>query len=79
MSLRHWLLVIFSAVALTLGVGCETEETPPEEPPKKSKTAIPPGAVSVSPGVWLYQVSGDSLALELTAKGTKYYKDSALN
>jgi lipid-binding SYLF domain-containing protein len=37
------------------------------------------GAVSVAPGVWLYQVSGDSLALELTAKGTKYYKDSDLN
>jgi lipid-binding SYLF domain-containing protein len=37
------------------------------------------GAVSVSPGVWLYQVSGDSLAVELTAKGTKYYKDSDLN
>ena len=37
------------------------------------------GAVSVSPGVWLYQVSGDSLALELTAKGTKYYKDGDLN
>ena len=37
------------------------------------------GAVSVSPGVWLYQVSGDSLALELTAKGTKYYKDTDLN
>jgi lipid-binding SYLF domain-containing protein len=37
------------------------------------------GAVSVSPGVWLYQVSGDSLALELTAKGTKYYKDDDLN
>ena len=36
-------------------------------------------AVSVSPGVWLYQVAGDSLALELTAKGTKYYKDSDLN
>ena len=37
------------------------------------------GAVSVSPGVWLYQVTGDSLALELTAKGTKYYKDTELN
>jgi len=37
------------------------------------------GAVSVAPGVWLYQVSGDSLALELTAKGTKYYKDTELN
>ena len=37
------------------------------------------GAVAVAPGVWLYQVSGDSLALELTAKGTKYYKDTDLN
>lgn len=37
------------------------------------------GAMSVSPGVWLYQLSGDSLALELTAKGTKYYKDDDLN
>jgi lipid-binding SYLF domain-containing protein len=37
------------------------------------------GALSVSPGVWVYQLSGDSLALELTAKGTKYYKDNDLN
>jgi lipid-binding SYLF domain-containing protein len=37
------------------------------------------GAVSVSPGVWLYQLTGDGLALELTAKGTKYYKDGDLN
>jgi lipid-binding SYLF domain-containing protein len=37
------------------------------------------GAVAVSPGVWLYQVTGDSLAMELTAKGTKYYKDGDLN
>ena len=43
------------------------------------KGAAYQGAVSVSPGVWLYQVSGDSLSLELTAKGTKYYKDSDLN
>jgi lipid-binding SYLF domain-containing protein len=37
------------------------------------------GAMTVSPGVWVYQLSGDSLALELTAKGTKYYKDGDLN
>jgi lipid-binding SYLF domain-containing protein len=37
------------------------------------------GAVAVAPGVWLYQHTGDGLALELTAKGTKYYKDSDLN
>lgn len=35
--------------------------------------------VVASPGLWLYQLSGDSLALELTAKGTKYCKDSDLN
>ena len=37
------------------------------------------GAMSVSPGVWLYQLTDDGLALELTAKGTKYYKDDDLN
>jgi lipid-binding SYLF domain-containing protein len=37
------------------------------------------GAVAIAPGVWLYQLTGDALALELTAKGTKYYKDSDLN
>lgn len=37
------------------------------------------GALSVSPGVWLYQLTDDGLALELTAKGTKYYKDAGLN
>jgi lipid-binding SYLF domain-containing protein len=37
------------------------------------------GAISVMPGVWLYQLTDDGLALELTAKGTKYYKDADLN
>ena len=37
------------------------------------------GAMSVSPGIWLYQMAGDGLALELTGKGTKYYKDDELN
>lgn len=37
------------------------------------------GALAVAPGVWLYQLLGDSLAVELTAKGTKYYKDDDLN
>lgn len=37
------------------------------------------GAMSISPGVWLYQLTDDGLALELTAKGTKYYKDDKLN
>jgi len=37
------------------------------------------GAMSVSPGVWLYQLTDDGLAVELTAKGTKYYRDDELN
>jgi lipid-binding SYLF domain-containing protein len=37
------------------------------------------GALSIAPDIWLYQLTGDSLALELTAKGTKYYKDTDLN
>jgi lipid-binding SYLF domain-containing protein len=37
------------------------------------------GAMAVSPGVWLYQLTDAGLALELTAKGTKYYKDDDLN
>ncbi|HTL46480.1 MAG TPA: YSC84-related protein [Verrucomicrobiae bacterium] len=37
------------------------------------------GAIAVSPGVWLYQLTDNGLALELTAKGTKYYKDKDLN
>ncbi len=37
------------------------------------------GAMSVSPGIWLYQLTDDGLALELTGKGTKYYKNDDLN
>lgn len=37
------------------------------------------GAISIKPGIWLYQLTDDGLALELTAKGTKYYKDKDLN
>ena len=37
------------------------------------------GAMSISPGIWLYQLTDDGLALELTVKGTKYYKAGALN
>jgi lipid-binding SYLF domain-containing protein len=37
------------------------------------------GATSVSPGVWMYQMTDKGVALEITAKGTKYYKDDDLN
>lgn len=44
-----------------------------------SQGAALAGAMSISPGIWLYQLTDDGLALELTAKGTKYYKDDNLN
>lgn len=37
------------------------------------------GAVAVSPGVWMYQLTDKGLALELTGKGTRYSKDDELN
>lgn len=37
------------------------------------------GALSVSPDVWVYQLTSNGIALELTAKGTKYFKDNDLN
>ena len=37
------------------------------------------GAVSVSPGVWVYQNTDKGLAAELGISGTKYYKDKSLN
>jgi len=37
------------------------------------------GAVAVSPGAWLYQLTRDGLAAELTVKSTKYYKNKDLS
>ena len=37
------------------------------------------GAASVSPGVWMYQLTDKGIALELTGKGTKYFKYDDLN
>jgi lipid-binding SYLF domain-containing protein len=37
------------------------------------------GAVKVASGIWLYQLTDAGLAVELTATGTKYYKDKDLN
>jgi lipid-binding SYLF domain-containing protein len=37
------------------------------------------GAIEVSPGVWVYQITEKGLALQLTLQGTKYYKDNDLN
>jgi lipid-binding SYLF domain-containing protein len=37
------------------------------------------GAVEVASGVWVYQITKNGIALQLTLQGTKYYKDDDLN
>ncbi len=37
------------------------------------------GAIQIADGIWVYQMTESGLAVELTAKGTKYYKDKDLN
>ena len=37
------------------------------------------GAASVAEGVWMYQLTEKGLALDISATGTKYYKDDDLN
>jgi lipid-binding SYLF domain-containing protein len=37
------------------------------------------GATSVAPGVWVYQITKNGLALQATIQGTKYSKDDDLN
>jgi lipid-binding SYLF domain-containing protein len=37
------------------------------------------GAVEVAPNVYVYQITKNGLALQLTLQGTKYYKDDDLN
>ncbi len=37
------------------------------------------GATEIAEGVWVYQITKNGLALQLTLQGTKYYKDDELN
>ena len=37
------------------------------------------GAISVSPGVWVYTITDDGLMAEITMRGTKYYRDQGLD
>jgi lipid-binding SYLF domain-containing protein len=37
------------------------------------------GAAEVAPGVWVYQITKNGIALQITLQGTKYYKDDDLN
>ena len=43
------------------------------------KGAAYSGAVEVAPGVYVYQITKNGVALQLTLQGTKYYKDDDLN
>jgi len=37
------------------------------------------GAVAVADGIWMYQLTDTGLAVDISATGTKYYKDDDLN
>jgi lipid-binding SYLF domain-containing protein len=37
------------------------------------------GAIAVADGVWMYQLTDTGLAVDISATGTKYYKDDDLN
>lgn len=43
------------------------------------KGAAVAGAITVAPGVTLYQITENGLALQATIQGTKYFKDDELN
>ncbi len=45
----------------------------------KESGAAYSGAASVSDGVWVYEITKNGLALQLTLQGTKYSKDKDLN
>ena len=45
----------------------------------ENKGAASAGAIPMSEGIWLFQMTDRGLALEATIKGTKYYKDKDLN
>jgi lipid-binding SYLF domain-containing protein len=45
----------------------------------KSGAVAYSGAVEAAPGVWVYQITKNGLALQLTLQGTKYYKNDDLN
>jgi lipid-binding SYLF domain-containing protein len=45
----------------------------------KESGAAHSGAISVAEGVWVYEITKNGLALQLTLQGTKYSKDKDLN
>jgi hypothetical protein len=57
----------------------KSKEEKEAEARKKADATLQRRAVSVSQGVWMYQLTEKGLALEQTGKGTKYFKDDELN
>ncbi len=45
----------------------------------ESQGGIFTGSVSISPGVFVYQITDTGLVAQITATGTKFFKDDALN
>jgi lipid-binding SYLF domain-containing protein len=45
----------------------------------KESGAAYSGAANVAPGVWVYQITKNGLAIQLTLQGTKYSKNDDLN
>ena len=45
----------------------------------KSGAAYSGAAEVVIPGLWVYQITKNGFALQLTPQGTKYYKNDDLN
>jgi lipid-binding SYLF domain-containing protein len=45
----------------------------------KESGAANSGAANVAPGVWVYQITTNGLAPQLSLHGTKYFKDDDLN
>jgi hypothetical protein len=46
---------------------------------RKSIVSLHAPHPACSDGIWMYQMTDKGLALEITAKGTKYSKDDDLN
>ena len=79
---KFWLLWVFEtkqALDTFVNAGWEIGAQATAAAKAGDKGTSYQGAVAVAPGVWLYQLTESGLAAELTAKGTKYYKDGDLN
>jgi lipid-binding SYLF domain-containing protein len=79
---KHDLVFVFDApqaLAAFLDKGWETGGQATLAAKANGKGKAYQGAVSVSEGVWLYQVTQAGLSAEVTLKGSKYFRDAKLN